>query len=232
MDKDVIPKTDAGLNTLLQLMKLNLPTHAAALGITAGEVSQTERDADTVGLLIPFASAVNAFKEEVVGFKDLIIRGETNSPTPSLPVLNVPDASEVTFTVGIVKRLRLLIRKIKASPNYTEAIGRDLGIVRTSDPISPENVKPTIDLAAASSGYLFSIVVSGRGQSQSWDVLYQRDGETNWEKATTATGKSVDAAITPTVAGKPERIKVRVQLKKSNQNYGQSSDISEITLNP
>ena len=45
----------------------------------------------------------------------------------ALPVLNVPDASAVTFTVGIVKRLRLLIRKIKASPNYNESIGRDLG---------------------------------------------------------------------------------------------------------
>lgn len=37
-DADIIPRDEEGRNAMLQLMKLNLPAYAAALGLTNEEV--------------------------------------------------------------------------------------------------------------------------------------------------------------------------------------------------
>lgn len=228
MDKDVIPNTDAGLNTLLQLMKLNLPTHTAALGVSAGEVSQTERDADTVGYLIPYTSAVNAFKEEAFSFKDLIIDGELNAPTPALPVLNVPDASAITFTVGIVKRLRLLIRKIKASPNYNESIGRDLGIVRDSEGISPEMLKPTLKVTTMIDD---KVRVEFNKQGQTAVRIQLKRGGGNFETVgDPTTSPFVDH--TASTGGNPEKREYRAVYLEKNEPVGQYSDIASVVTTP
>ena len=43
---------------------------------------------------------------------------------------------------------------------------------------------------------------------------------------------SVNVVITPTTPDKPKQLQVRVQLLKNNENYGQSSDIVSVTVNP
>jgi len=39
-------------------------------------------------------------------------------------------------------------------------------------------------------------------------------------------------SITPATPGDTEQMQVRVQLRKSNQNYGQPSDVVYVTVNP
>lgn len=228
MVKDVIPRNDAGLNTLLQLMKLNLPTHAATLGVTAGEVSQTDKDADTFGYLIPFMSAVNAFKEEVSSFKKLIARGDLNAPTPALPVLLLPDIGAATFSVGIVKRLRLLIRKIKASSNYNESIGRDLGIIRDSEGISSSELKPTLKIAALIND---KVQIGFNKQRQSAVRIQMRRGDENWETLGDPTSSPfIDQ--TASVGGDPEKREYRAVYLSKNEPVGQYSDIVTIVTTP
>jgi hypothetical protein len=108
-----------------------------------------------------------------------------------------------------------------------------LGILPTQgDSLVEAEVKPQIETFAAQSGYQFSVVVSGRGNSDMWDVLILKKGAASWQSVKTAVGKSVDVQITPTTPGEAEQIQVRVQLKKNNQNYGQPSDMVYVTVNP
>jgi hypothetical protein len=51
-------------------------------------------------------------------------------------------------------------------------------------------------------------------------------------KQETCSGKSADISITPTTPGDAEQIQVRVQLRKSNADYGQPSDPAYVTVNP
>ena len=72
--------------------------------------------------------AIRSFSQEVTKFKDKLMFAVIGSTPGPVPVLTVaappPDVPAGIFTLisGIVKR-------IKASVNYTEAIGEDLGII-------------------------------------------------------------------------------------------------------
>jgi len=158
--------------------------------------------------------------------------GNTGEPVPQFP-------DDPSFTLpasvltGMFERLDKLRIRIMAADNYTDETGALLGILpQKKDSLAPGEVKPNVETHPAKMGYLLAILVSNRGEASSWDVLIRREGEQNWTKAITATGKSVDLNITPTAPGKPEQIQILVQLKKNNQNYGQPSDIVQATVNP
>jgi len=67
---------------------------------------------------------------------------------------------------GIFERTSDLIARIKVTPNYTAEIGALLGILPSQpEPIVPAEVKPSITVSAAATGYLFSVVVAERAES-------------------------------------------------------------------
>ena len=47
---------------------------------------------------------------------------------------------------GIFPRIAKMVQRIKASPNYTEAIGHDLGIIGSEHIIDPASMKPVLKL--------------------------------------------------------------------------------------
>ncbi|MDM7922509.1 MAG: hypothetical protein QUS14_09445 [Pyrinomonadaceae bacterium] len=92
-------------------------------------------------------------------------------------------------------------------------------------------MKPEIEVFASASNYLFSVVVSNRGEASMWDIYILRKNGT-WTKTDSATGKSADVNIAPSAIGDPEQIQVRVQLRKGNEDYGIVSDPVYVTVNP
>ncbi len=54
----------------------------------------------------------------------------------------------------------------------------------------------------------------------------------NWSELTSGTGKSSNMKISPTVAGQPERLELKIQLYKANEIYGQQSNPTYATFNP
>ena len=70
--------------------------------------------------------------------------------------------------------------------------------------IPPDEVKAIIQsISAAAIGYVFALIVSGRGAADMWEVQIQRKGSDTWQTIQSATGKSADIQITPTTPGQP-----------------------------
>ena len=219
------------LLTMYLKQKANLATHRGAVGATETELDEVSQGADILQYLKDFSELTDTAKRAIFKIKGEVYNGDKDEPISTFagfPAFAPP----FPLISGLRERALERNKRYKAAAGYTKAIGIELGIEEESESIAPADVKPSAELSAASSEYLFAAVVSNRGKSDSWDVLFQRDGETGWAIAKTATGKSVDVTITPLNPGKPERIKVKIQLKKSNQKYGQESDIVEITINP
>lgn len=219
------------LLTMYNKQKANLATHKSAVGAISDEITEVTEGAENLQYLKDLSELTDTAKKAVFKIKSDVYEGDRDEPVSAFggfPAFAPPHA----LIGGLKERAQERNRRYRAAAGYTKAIGIELGIEEESASISPDMVKPSAELSAASSGYLFAAIVSNRAKSDSWDVIFQRDGETTWSIAKTATGKSVDVTITPTTPGKPERIKVKIQLKKNNQNYGQASDIIETTLNP
>lgn len=203
---------------------------AASLGL-ASEVSEVSKDNDVMQFIASSDVQVDAFDDAMRQYRRIVTTGDVGDPEPSIPASPVFTAPDGVPT-GIFQRLSERRDRIMSAANYTDETGALLGILpKAPESISPGDVKPTISVSGAQTGYLFAVTVTGRADSDSWEVWILKKGGT-WTNVKTAVGKSVDVTVTPTTPGDAEQIQVRVQLRKNNQNYGQASDIQYVTVNP
>ena len=115
---------------------------------------------------------------------------------------------------------------------YAKADGEALGFEAIKPaPISPNLVKPSVQLFGAAHDSHFTVVVTGRGEATMWDAYILRKGG-SWKKEASADGKSADIHVDLQTPGEAEQIQVYVQMRKGNANYGQPSDPVYVTLNP
>jgi len=161
------------------------------------------------------------------------IAGNDAEADPPAPITwALPPGTPAEVPPGIAKFIRDIRREVVGLTNYAKADGEALGFEgATVMPISPYLVKPVLQAFAAANNNHFSAVVSGREDSDMWELWIQRKGG-NWTLHGTYTGKSVDATVPLTVPGEPEQIMARVQLRLKNQDYGQVSEPVYVTLNP
>lgn len=227
-DDDVVPRDEEGRNTMLQLMKLNLPTHAATLGLTNAEVAQTVADANAYAYLRTWRDAAEAFGKEASAFLNLITNEDPGTPTSDLPTFDAPPLGDVVFLVGIVRRLRLLIRKIKASANFNESIGRDLYIIRESERTPNNEKKPTLKATA-----LVNDKVELKFDKQGMKAVRIRrllaEG-TAQNLADPTTSPFIDQTASPN--GQPEKRQYQAVYLENNEPVGQYSDIVVVVTTP
>jgi hypothetical protein len=119
---------------------------ATNLGFVATDVASVTNDAAMFSYLITCVEMYTTAKEQCVDYKNLISKGPigaTGSPVPPpLAMGMVP--TEVA--PGIFPRISRLVERIKASPAYTEAIGKDLGIIGAQQTVDTDSMKPALKL--------------------------------------------------------------------------------------
>jgi hypothetical protein len=208
-------------------------SYAAVLGFTAAEVTSVTLDNEEFQWLADTNVAAKNFASAVAEFRVTLTEGDIGDPAAVFPFENFTGPPHGRDP-GMFERIDNLRKRILASPNYTDEIGIALGIVgEGGDVIAESEVKPEIECFPAATGYMFSIVVSKRYNSDSWQVWATPAGVTDWKILTAATGKSTDVVVGPTgEVPAPVQLQVRVQLRRSNQNYGEPSDIAQVTVNP
>jgi hypothetical protein len=223
--------SDAGLLSHLQKQNQTINEFKTQAGADADDVDSIEHDTANMEFAVELMPIATEFKESVSGVKRKLIRGEIGAP---LGTIMAAPATVPPFALvaGIEKRSRERDQRFKRSKTMTEAALLGLDLVDTPGSISPGSVKPTVECFAAQSGYVFSVVIGNRGDSESADVLIRRAGSETVSVEKMFTGKSVDVTVAPTTPGQPEKLQVTIQLKKKNENYGQVSDAVSVTVNP
>jgi hypothetical protein len=205
---------------------------AIGLGFVAADVTKMQQDYETVQWLLDAQKSAEANLSAFRKFRDETLYGEKGDPTPVEPPTALP-AQPAVLTITVIERLIKLVERIQLSDSYTEGIGAALGIVTApGDDISPANVKPTIQLFPAQSGYEFAVVINGRADADMANAEIRRQNSEKWTTIKSGTGKSLSVNIAPTVEGQPEKLEVRVQLLKKNAPYGQPSDPAYVTVSP
>jgi len=202
-------------------------------GLTAAEVTQIKNDKAMVVFLAEVTITLDTFVDTVRTFRKDVMELPVDGTTPTFPgTPTITPAADVPR--GIWERVTEFANRIKASAGYTNAVGESYGIVGTkADAPTPGLVQPQIELAAAKHGYLFSIIVSKREESDAWQVwLRPADSGGAYDLAATGTGKALDVIYSPATPGDPVQLQVYVQLRKNNANYGEPSDIGLVTVNP
>ncbi len=201
-------------------------------GLTHAECVQIGADNTMVQFLADAMVTLGAYMDTMRAFRDSVLEDPVDGTTPAVPTnvsLTLPDP----VPRGIYERIIEAAARIKASAGYTNAVGEKYGIGGSKpDSLTPSLVQPEIVLSESKHGYLFSIVVSKREESDSWQVWLRPANGGDWQLAATGTGKALDVTYSPTTPGEPVQLEVYVQLRKNNANYGEPSEIGLVTVNP
>lgn len=163
------PNTEAGQVVWLSHYALKLPVHGPACGISDKEIKATLEDiAYYVWMLQHWHPATQHDAKEATAHKIRMISGTGTGGITSHPQLTVFPDPPPTPNPGIKKCLFSQIVRIKASINYNESIGHDLGIidqVSTTDHPIPEY---TLSVEMGATGPLIRIDFKKYGHDGIW----------------------------------------------------------------
>lgn len=227
------PRTEAEQAIWLKNFAQAFPTHATALGFTAADVSAVQADAAMFDYLITeLLPAYQGALQARTSYKNLMKDGPIGATGGDPP--KAPSTGEAPATVGpgIVPRLRGLIQRIKAAPNYTEAIGQALDIVGVlkNAPGDDATAKPKVKGTALAGGQVR--IEYNKGKFGGVIVEGRRQGETQW----TALGQDLYSPFIdtrpPVQPNTPEVREYRVRYLLRDEAVGEWSDIVSVTTTP
>ena len=222
------PSGDAELVQWYNNFKTKLPIYAASVGITDDELDAVVADyamlAFCIGQVVIFAQEA----KERVAYKDTFKNGPLGVAMPAVPVVpTVPPPVELP-PPGILPRLRAVVKRIKAAPRYTDAMGRDLGIIAPAP--APVTAKPAGGVTAVSGSVVQIKFVKNGFPGVS--IESRRGSETAWTSLGIAITSPFADTRPPLVVGAPEVRTYRMRYVRANLAVGQDSDTLTVTTIP
>lgn len=157
-----LPASDSGKRTWMNTFSAGIsgpdPTGGFAslgqlLGLSAAEVASIAADALMFGFCIQNLDDFVGEKENRTTYKNLVRSGPVGSPItpyPLVPVVSPP----ATVAPGVFSRVGDYVKRIKASPNYNDGIGKNLGIIGAEQIFDPTLLQPTLKLVLTPTGVL------------------------------------------------------------------------------
>jgi len=148
-----LPKSDEERVPWLHNFATKLPNYAAKYNITPEEIMDMQNSASYFDAFVKYRNQSGNFQNSLTNHRDVISNGLSNGATLQAlqpPVMMLPEPPPP----GIFKRARALVSRIKAHVNYTEADGRDLGIIGAEQSaIDVNTIKPVITLRLVGGGH-------------------------------------------------------------------------------
>lgn len=147
---DIVPRNSAERAAWLLHFAAKIDAHAAALAASADDIKALKADAAMVDWIVKVVPSVRASSQQFTAFRDELLDGPIGVAPQAAPVAPTFSASPAAIPAGVVLRARAFAQRIKKAAGYTEAIGRDLGIVASASAnvASSDAAKPTFRATA------------------------------------------------------------------------------------
>lgn len=214
MGKDWYPRQQDDLGVWHASFAAQAGATGLAHGLTAPQIAQIQADAAAVSAILAFTLQVDAFAQAATAWKTLMFSGrvglqQIEPPAPVTPP-DLPDG----HLPAIMARTRQYAAIVRASENYSRAVGESFGIVPPQD---AEPSTPRIRaLALSQSQVELGIVKKGFTLA----AIDSRRGGGSWEPIGVSMMKTFVDSRPPLVAGQPEVREYRAQGMQRNNRVG------------
>jgi hypothetical protein len=141
-----LPRADNDKNVWINNLNSKLGTYAATLGLSAADITALNNDTLMFTYLINVTEIITNYKKLRVDHKNLLRDGPIGAAGGAMPAAPALPSVPTAVAPGIFPRVTQLVQRIKTNANYTEAIGKDLGIVGSQQMMNATEMKPTIKL--------------------------------------------------------------------------------------
>lgn len=225
MAETYLPTQEPALVVWYNNFQLKFNTYALTIGFVAGDVTNVQNDYAMLAYIVNLAAIFKEEAKERVQYKDTFLDGPLGVITPAAPTVPTIAPPAVIPPPGILPRLRAIVQRIKAHPNYTAAMGQDMGIVAPA--ATPGTPKPTATADAQPGSQILLKWVKG-----AFDGVYiesQRANETTWTLIGMDTSSPYLDSRPPLVVGQPEVRRYRLRYFANDVATGDYSDIITVT---
>jgi hypothetical protein len=122
---DYLPKKETELDAWLLNFSTKMNDSGENHGFSGEEIKRIKDDYAVLHSLVQGSETIRVNQSEYVAYKNILFLGGANDPAPSFPTMTTPTAPTVVTTIesGIIERIRAMVRRLRASPNYNEAVG-------------------------------------------------------------------------------------------------------------
>lgn len=155
-----IPQNDGDMRGWSDTLGEKIPVLGPQYGLTAAEVTEVETSCELLSSALLRSDIKKSEQKEAVTYKEVIKKSE-------------------------IKKILRLTAKIKLHPSYTENVGRELGIVGSSNTSAERAIiRPFIKAVS----YPTHVEIIFNKQNQTGVSIYTRlKGQNKWEKLINAT---------------------------------------------
>ncbi len=222
------PSTEGQRLVWMQNFLAKIGGYQATLGLAAGDITAITNDLTAYTYMINLAGMFKTKAQDVTAYKNLMADG--NGPSGAYPTNSVLPAAPTVVQFGVVARLSALVNRIVAAPNYTLAIGEDLGIVAPAPPDDPADPKPTASAQSLANSQVQ--VTWTKGAFTGVIVESQRASEVTWTLLAQDYFSPYIDTRAPLVAAQPEVRRYRLRYLQGDTPTGSYSDIIVVTTTP
>ena len=232
MASSLIPRNAAARCDWFSNWKLEFTALAPGLGFTAAEIGAITNEADWAIFACLSASDAQSYAVAWATWRTQLLEDDSTDPVGPVPTTTMPSVTLGVMPMrGIIHRYLGYIRRVKASPGYTGAIGDQLRINPGASPApDPATAKPL--LAAAPQAMSRIRIDWQRSGSDGVDLQGQRDVETEWTSLGVKTSGTFTDARPPLLAGKPEVRRYRAIFIQGDLPVGLWSDVVTVVAAP
>ena len=139
-----IPNGDADKGIWMGNFSSKLPTYATVVGITAAEVTAIQKDALMYQYILSMLEGYKQTVNNITSYKNLLKHAVGQQHLGALPVAPTLATAPATVPEGVFDRVSKLVKRIKASVSYTEAMGNDLGIIAPTQSFDRTILQPDL----------------------------------------------------------------------------------------
>lgn len=224
--KDPFPHDYPSLLEILEKIAAGLVTHGTSLGFTAPEVAAAGSDATYARYVHTQQQRLRSSASQWSDWKDAVFNGGEGSAT-ALPAFPAAPATAATAVLpGIVLRARANARRAKASPNYSVAIGKALGIEGAEETAPAlDTLQPELTAALAGSRVKVGWI---RGAADALEIHVDRGDGKGF--AFLAIDTVPDYVDTEAIPAAPAVWKYKAIYRKADERIGQWSAVVSVGL--
>ena len=207
------------------------PAYATKFGYSDEVVAASHHDRLAFSYGLMMVEAAKTFEHQSVNYKDDIRNGTETNLVTDIPVFTPPANPPIAVAPGIFRRVSKIVNSLKSNALYTEAVGKDLGIIGADylGKDNPEDIQ--VKLTAKQTGGTVKLKYT-KGDIDGIKLESKRGTETEFtllDKVTQTTYTDVRAML---VAGVPEIRQYRAWCIVKDKIVGQVSDVVSVTVTP
>jgi hypothetical protein len=141
-----IPSSDADKGIWINNFTTKMNGYATNLGVTPAELTALQKDNAAFQYIINTMESYRQYVLNLAGYKNMMKHASLNQHIGTLPAMPTLPAAPPMVAEGIFDRIGKMVTRIKASLNYTDNIGSDLGVIAASSTINISTLQPEINI--------------------------------------------------------------------------------------